>query len=625
MDNRTALTTFVDLSRVNSWTLYAALGAAGGILVTIGLAWLLARRIKTLKIQQKMIEQMVKHIQPSSGLEKNLTYLLELLGSLIDAPVYAFYINSKNGQYVLKAVRHNTNDLEKAKSSYKGLAAKKESYMPPISLASSSIPSTVEIMEEGEVPLLSLPLGDRGVVRIGPMKRVGRRTIKALAHIGLLMQHVLPELVIAESMRNQVDVVTASGKALQNISDAALDPGSTLELIIATCSRAVGAFGGLFLEGDAKTKTVRVKAASGVEQSLKKELQLDLKTLDDLFRHNNRVGYKIMRQGDNEFQSLPEYMTKKAAAAVCTVPVGMRGALVLLFNRVSETADIELNQLERIANELNEILVAQGPLQHLSNVYVNILKQLARMMDNLNPYTVGYSEQMSRYSIVIAKQLKLPEDEIRDIALAAYLSNIGVLGLSSELYQKEGRFTEAEYEMMKLHSEVGASIVSITTGNKRVASYILYHHERIDGGGYPSGLRGHEIPTGAKIIAVVQTFLAKINGRKQRDPLPFDQALQMLVSASGSQLDKQVVEALIGWFQTKRGDPKFSERSLGSCWEMCCSPSSICEHCPVYNSSDRNKNCWEFENNLCSLHGKSCATCFVMTEALSRKGMKRMA
>jgi HD-GYP domain-containing protein (c-di-GMP phosphodiesterase class II) len=260
-------------------------------------------------------------------------------------------------------------------------------------------------------------------------------------------------------------------------------------------------------------------------------------------------------------------------------------------------------------------------------VYVNILKQLAKMIDNLNPYTVGYSEMMSRYSIVIGKQLGMPEEEIRDLALAAYLSNIGVLGLSNDLYQKEGKFTEAEYEMMKLHAEVGASMVSVTTGNKRVASYIMYHHERIDGAGYPAGLRGADIPLGARIIGVVQTFLAKINGRKGRDPLPFDRALEMLQSAAGTQLDKQVVQAFVAWFESKQQNPAFSERSLGHCWEMCCTPSSICEHCPVYQQSGGTafKNCWEYEGNLCSSHGKSCSTCFVRTEYTTRSEVKRRA
>jgi hypothetical protein len=602
-------------------------GFAGiGIIAVVFLIFisLILRRMKALKNQLRVTNQLLEHVQPSIGLEKNLTFILELIGSIIDAPVFSFYIYSKNGQYLLKAVRHSDEDFGKVRPSYSGLAAyKKEAYMPPISLMPSSIPSKVDIIEEGEVPLLIIPLGGRGVVRIGPIQRINNRTKKIMERVAELIQHALPEIVLAESMRTQVDVVLASGKALQNISDAAVDPKVTLEVMIGACSRAVGAVGGFFLEEDARTGDLHLIAFTGVEHKLIKELQQDPITMNELFSNYDSNEYRLIQQGEEDYYKLPAYLASQGYAAICTVPVGTKGALVLLFNRLTQNTDIGMNQLMRIAEELNEIIVSQAPLQQLSKVYINILKQLARMMDNLNPFTVGYSEQMSRYAIVIAKQLKLPEDEIRDIALAAYLSNIGVIGLSSELYQKEGKYSEAEFEMMKLHSEVGASIVSVTTGNKRVANYIMYHHERMDGGGYPAGLRGNDIPMGARIIAVVQTFLAKINGRKQRDPLPFDQALQMLISASGSQLDQQVVNGLINWFQSKRSDPKFSERSLGTCWEMCCSPSSICEHCPVYQNNSSNKNCWEFDDNLCNLHGKSCATCFVKTEVVTRKGSIR--
>ncbi|MFC0215188.1 HD-GYP domain-containing protein [Paenibacillus chartarius] len=606
------------------WYSYAAFGLAVLMLLMLAVVGLMARRLKALRRREHLTSELLMRFQPSLGVEKNFNALLELVGTVIDAPVYAFYV-VKDKQYLLKAVRHSETDFGKVRPSYSGLAAyKKENYMPPISLQPASIPSKLEIVKEGEVPLLTLPLGGRGAVRIGPVRKVDKSTAAALESIGETMQAMVPEIVLAETMRAQIDVVLASGKALQNISDAAVDPVSTLRLMIGACSRAAGADGGIFFERVPGRAEYRIIAASGADPVIVQELQNDQVTMEELSEQGSKHGYKLIQQSDADYYQLPPYVAAQASAAVCAVSVGGAGTLVLLFSRIAQTADIGLNQLTRVAQELSEIIAAQSPLQHLSKVYVNILKQLARMMDNLNPYTVGYSEQMSRYSIVIAKQLKLPEDEIRDIALAAYLSNIGVLGLSSELYQKEGKYTESEYEMMKLHSEVGASIVSVTTGNKRVASYIMHHHERIDGGGYPTGLRGNDIPMGAKIIAVVQTFLAKINGRRGRDPLPFDQALQMLQSAAGSQLDPTVVAALVGWFQSKRSDPRVAKGALGSCWDMCCTPSSICEHCPVYRSKSQDKMCWEHETNLCNQHGKSCETCFVRTEYMTRKETKKI-
>jgi HD-GYP domain-containing protein (c-di-GMP phosphodiesterase class II) len=273
--------------------------------------------------------------------------------------------------------------------------------------------------------------------------------------------------------------------------------------------------------------------------------------------------------------------------------------------------------LDMLAGNMKEVLGYQRVVRSFSGMYANVLKSLVRLQDNLGPYTIGYSELMSRYSIVIAGELGLAEEEIRDIAMAAYLSNIGVLGISTDLTNKEGKLSDEEFELMKLHSEVGASIVRSTLGNERVATLILHHHERIDGFGYPAGLPGEDIPLGSRIVAVVQTFLAMVGGRKYREPYPFDQVLGKMREAAGTQLDERVVDVFLAWFKRKQADPQIAGRSLGVCWEMCCTPSSICNNCPAYKRTD--VNCWEVGDNNCQAHGKECRTCYVRTEYVTRK------
>lgn len=603
------------------YAIYEAVGLGILFLLTLLVCVWQIGRSRMVREKLNRANLLLENVRAAKGIETNIDYLLERIGTLIDASVYAFYIfDTKNKQYILKGVRHSETDFGKVRPSYSGLAAyKKEAYMPPISLNISSIPSKSEMVDEGEVPLFFVPLGGIGAVRIGPVRKVSRKTQKALDELAMQIQYVLPELILSESMRNQVDVVVASGKALQNISDVAIDPKITLNLMIKASLKAVGAFGAVYLER--LPSHWQISSAIGLEADVQIGLEQDETFLGFICSQVEGKDSVVIGQGEAAFYELPKLLAAQGTQAIAIAQVGHRGLLVFLFQK---SIALETDPFAMIATDLLDIMDSQAPIQHLSKVYIRILKKLARMMDNLNPYTIGYSDQMSRYAIIIAKELGLPEDEIRDIALAAYLSNIGVLGLTTDLYQKEGKYTEAEFEMMKLHSEVGASVMSVTTGNKRVASYILSHHERMDGAGYPSGLRGAEIPVGARILAVVQTFLAKINGRKQRDPLSFDKALQMLVSASGTQLDKQVVDALVRWYQRKRVDPKFAERSLGNCWEMCCAPSSICEHCPVFITSNAGSrvNCWEVEGSLCSSHGKSCTTCFVRTEFVTRSAMK---
>jgi HD-GYP domain-containing protein (c-di-GMP phosphodiesterase class II) len=217
--------------------------------------------------------------------------------------------------------------------------------------------------------------------------------------------------------------------------------------------------------------------------------------------------------------------------------------------------------------------------------------------------------------MAIARKMGLSEFQIHSIGLAAYLSNIGIIGLSDGLLNKEGIYSDKEYEQMKLHSEIGATIIENTIAQEDVALYIRHHHERMDGNGYPSRLVGENIPVGARIISVVQTFLAKINGRSYRDPLPFDDALKLINDSSDSQLDAKIVAIFLNWYEEKRAVAE-GNRAIGNCWEVCCTPSSICSQCPAFGQM--NQNCWEFERNNCLAHGKTCQTCLVYTEAMSR-------
>jgi hypothetical protein len=145
----------------------------------------------------------------------------------------------------------------------------------------------------------------------------------------------------------------------------------------------------------------------------------------------------------------------------------------------------------------------------------------------------------------------------------------------------------------------------------------------MDGNGYPSRLVAENIPLGSRIIAVVQTFIAKINGRSYRDPLPFDDALKLINDSAGSQLDTKVVAVFLQWYEKRRSLHRGKNKALGNCWDLCCVPSSICSQCSSYGKTT--KNCWEFESNNCLAHGKICETCFVYTEAMSRSGKVKEA
>jgi hypothetical protein len=117
----------------------------------------------------------------------------------------------------------------------------------------------------------------------------------------------------------------------------------------------------------------------------------------------------------------------------------------------------------------------------------------------------------------------------------------------------------------------------------------------------------------------VQTFLTKISGRIDREPMSFNNAIDELVRSSGTQLDSRVVNTLVDWFREKQATPAVKAKSLGCCWEMRCASEEICDQCPAFGNTER--NCWENSGIKCELHGNRCDKCFIYTEYLGRKAV----
>ncbi|HTG70671.1 MAG TPA: HD domain-containing phosphohydrolase [Candidatus Udaeobacter sp.] len=604
----------------------AALYLLPAVTVLLALAVLLVigllRRIRRKSERLELAERMIKLMQPEAGLENNLNLFLEVIGSIIEAYGYSFYIRDpKSGNFVLKAVRHERRDPGQAEPSYSGLAPyQKEVYLPPLSLKVDESAQNSGIIYEGEVPLLHLPMdGGNGVIRVGPIARVPKKKMELLRFLVELMPRMLDVLIESERLYLKADVVETSSHALQAVSSMAMDSEAVMQKTFSMSASALGMSGGCLLVSSGGNVEMPVffgwpqQTARRIADSSNLSMLLQLIGKQELVLWNNKVP-----QFEQVLSMLGHSGDELIIAGKLPLP-GKQAWFVSGFPRLS-SADLTADQLsttvKMMTRQLAQLMGIQERMKSFGHTYTEFLKLLASTIDDLSPYTVGYSEMMSRYSIIIAKEMGLPADQIRNIGVAAYLSNIGVLGLSEDLYLKDGKFTEVEFEKMKLHAEVGAAIVEMTIGSKEIAEYIRYHHERMDGNGYPAGLRGEAIPVGARILSVVQMFLAKINGRKYRDPLPFDKAIKLMESLAGTQLDEKVVQTFVRWFAAKRKGPELGGRALGACYDMGCTPSDICRVCPAYSQPE--KNCWEVEGNNCQAHGKSCGTCFVYTETLSR-------
>lgn len=181
-------------------------------------------------------------------------------------------------------------------------------------------------------------------------------------------------------------------------------------------------------------------------------------------------------------------------------------------------------------------------VNHLSEIATS----LAGAIDAKDPYTKGHSTSVSRYSEALARAINLPEDEVQRIKLGALLHDVGKIGIPENILKKPDRLSDDEWNIMKQHPVIGADKVLMPNEALRdLIPIVKYHHEHIDGTGYPEKLKGDQIPLAAKIVAVADAFHALISDRPYRKGLSLDVACNILQEGAGKQWDTNLIRKFI--------------------------------------------------------------------------------
>jgi len=171
-----------------------------------------------------------------------------------------------------------------------------------------------------------------------------------------------------------------------------------------------------------------------------------------------------------------------------------------------------------------------------------LIDSVISILDARDPYTYEHSERVAYFSERIAIKMNLDSRSIALIHFAAHLHDIGKVGVPDYVLNKQGKLTNEEYNLMKSHPRIGYNIVKNIEVIKEISPLILYHHERWDGNGYPEGLKGNDIPLGARIIALVDSFDAMTSTRTYKNKMTVDEAFDELQRVSGTQLSPEVVD-----------------------------------------------------------------------------------
>ena len=188
--------------------------------------------------------------------------------------------------------------------------------------------------------------------------------------------------------------------------------------------------------------------------------------------------------------------------------------------------------------------------------YLKTMMTLAVILDARDPYTKRHSENVTRYSVAIAKEMGFNSASIETIRRSALLHDIGKIGIRDDVLLKPGKLSPEEFEQIKIHPVKSQEIVSSLPFLKEVAMLVRHHHERFDGKGYPDGKSGEDIELGSRIMAVSDSFDAMTTDRPYRKRLPFDQAVEELINCKGTQFDPKVVDHFIAIL---KNNPKIAE------------------------------------------------------------------
>lgn len=178
--------------------------------------------------------------------------------------------------------------------------------------------------------------------------------------------------------------------------------------------------------------------------------------------------------------------------------------------------------------------------------YLDDIIKLAKTIDANDICTRGHCSKVMKYSLMISRRLDLPQKEIKLIKIASILHDIGKIGIDLSILRKPGRLTEADWEKVRMHPDMGATIAHESGFLDKVAPIIKHHHARYSGGGYPDpNKREDDIPVGSRIIAVADAYDAMTSDRPYRKAMSREDALEELDRCSGKQFDPQIVNAFL--------------------------------------------------------------------------------
>ncbi len=332
--------------------------------------------------------------------------------------------------------------------------------------------------------------------------------------------------------------------------NASLKTTQIRQRAIEAATRLLDADAGSLLLVDIESRELFFEVVSGSHSERLNEIRLGIGQgiAGWVAEHNQSVIIDDAQQ-DPRFFRHADLVTSYETRSVVAVPVcaddQVIGVLEAINKRNGVFSEDDRDLLTSLAHQVAPAIENARLFELLRDSFYGVSMAFAEALEKRDAYTGGHTQRVSRYCLEIGSRLGLDEKTMESLWLASILHDIGKIGVSDSVLQKNGRLDNQEFVAMCQHSEYGAEILSHIRSHRAVVPGVRSHHEKYDGSGYPDSLAGDEIPLIARIIAVADAFDAMTSDRPYRRALSQKEAMEELIRYKGIQFDSQLVDVFV--------------------------------------------------------------------------------
>jgi len=383
------------------------------------------------------------------------------------------------------------------------------------------------------------------------------------SHVAIPGRNELSDLAhnfnrMTDSLRERSESLTKKVLELATLYEMSRSLGSTLDLdalldsVIDSALRIFDVEIGYITLVDHDTGRLEVRAWKGADLSRSGEIAVRNSMSEWVIRE----GRPLIFNPQTDQNGAPRGDGMAGALAALCVPLTSAEGTIGSITVGSRNPDQRFtsDDVRLLATIANHVTIAVGNIGLFSSVqeaYLATVRALAAAVDAKDPYTRGHSNGVAAYALRIGEAMVFSQEQMVALEMAAYLHDIGKIGISEDILLKPGKLTDAEMSQMRHHPLIGANILKPVAFPWPIAPIVRHHHEHYDGDGYPAGLKTEEIPILARVLTVADAFEAMVADRPYRRGRSQQEAILELRRCSGTQFDPRVVEAFVNVLESE--------------------------------------------------------------------------